>query len=152
MEETTAQKKVTAYGKKLESQIVIQKKMLHHLESKTKLLEQIFEGLDEDDIKTNSTQQKLAYHQSKIDIIKTNGEIDVLKRVLEEKVAYYNKYITKFEENISELERNWDKIFKLANNSTNPNVQKLMASIHWNKVDTDDDAKIEAYRLLKKFF
>lgn len=162
MEETTTQKKVTAYGKRLEEQLVIQKQMLWHLENRVLHLKSEYapevtgvylkEDESDSDRLVRIKKHGKEYTEAQITIIKTNGEIDVLKRVIAEKEQYYKNYLTKFEKDITEVENNWLKVFNLAKNSKNPNVQKLMASIHWNKVEADDDAKIEAYRLLKKYF
>ncbi|MES2287592.1 MAG: hypothetical protein V4547_17995 [Bacteroidota bacterium] len=154
MEETATEKKITAYGKKLEAQLKIQKDMLDALTGKAECLDIIIKARAESKMPfkelTNSLQ--LEFFDNRILLIKTNGEIDVLKRVIAEKESYYKNYMTQFEKNIIEVDNNFDKIFKLAKESKNPPVQKLMSTIHWTKVDTDDDAKIEAFRLLKKYF
>jgi hypothetical protein len=96
---------------------------------------------------------KSEYEKNEIEItkIKTQGEIDVLKRVIDEKENYFIKYMKQFVLDVEEVDREYQNILdkakiKAINNTEMVNV---LDSVNWKVVQENIEVKIHLYKRLK---
>lgn len=96
---------------------------------------------------------KSEYEKNEIEIakIKTQGEIDVLKRVIDEKENYFIKYMKQFVIDIEEVEKEYENIIKKAKikATTNTEMTNLLGSVNWKNVEENVEVKIHLYKRLK---
>lgn len=94
------------------------------------------------------------YHinEARINIIKTKAEIDTLKKVLEEKTIYFEKYAKRFEVEYDEMEKNYEMIIKNAHiRASKNNVLKIMLEkVNKEALLTDKEAKLYFYKKVRE--
>lgn len=151
------------YANVLEETLKKQKTMLGLLERKVKLIDEACEGYLKwaELLAAANTSggaplephkiSELQYVDYQIQKIKTEGEIDVLKRVIAEKENYFKQYMAQFEKDIKEVELRYDKLLAVAKRSQNEKVVKLLSTVVWERIEGDDEAKIALYKQLKKY-
>jgi len=96
---------------------------------------------------------KSEFEKNEIEItkIKTQGEIDVLKRVIDEKENYFIKYMKQFVVDIEEVDKEYENIINKAKKkaTTNIDMTKLLGSVNWKAVEENIEIKIHLYKRLK---
>ena len=97
---------------------------------------------------------KSEYEKNEIEItkIKTQGEIDVLKRVIDEKENYFIKYMKQFVVDVEEVEKEYINVLNKAKikATTNTEMTNLLESVNWKTVDENIEVKIHLYKRLKE--
>jgi len=96
---------------------------------------------------------KSEFEKNEIEItkIKTQGEIDVLKRVIDEKENYFIKYMKQFVIDIEEVDKEYENIINKAKKkaTTNIDMTKLLGSVNWKAVEENIEIKIHLYKRIK---
>jgi hypothetical protein len=96
---------------------------------------------------------KSEYEKNEIEItkIKTQGEIDVLKRVIDEKENYFIKYMKQFVVDIEEVEKEYDSVLQKAKIKAinNTAITNILNSVNWRVVEENAEVKIYLYKRLK---
>jgi len=91
-------------------------------------------------------------NEARRNIIKTKAEIDTLKKVLEEKTIYFEKYAKRFEVEYDEMEKNYEMIIKNAHiRASKNNVLKIMLEkVNKEALLTDKEAKLYFYKKVRE--
>jgi hypothetical protein len=96
---------------------------------------------------------KSDYEKNEIEItkIKTQGEIDVLKRVIDEKENYFIKYMKQFVVDIKEVDKEYQNVLNKAKikATTSTEMTNLLESVNWKTVEENIEVKIHLYKRLK---
>jgi hypothetical protein len=94
------------------------------------------------------------YHinEARINIIKTQAEIDTLKKVIAEKTAYFEKFAAHFEIEYADMEKKYDKLIENAylRASKNPVLKNIIDSVNKDVLKTDKEAKLLFYKQVKQ--
>lgn len=145
-------KPVHPYAKTLQDNLTTQRKMETLLQQKVIYLLQIIEQNEKtkDFLSTNTSNEKLAAVDYEIQLIRTEGELNTLRKVIKEKDNYYQQYMKQFEIDIAEVNLKFKNTVAIARKSTKPNVIKLLSEIQWDRVDNDEEVKIAVYKQLRK--
>lgn len=102
---------------------------------------------------TADMSKKSEYEKNEIQItlIKTQGEIDVLKGIIREKENYFAKYIQEFAKDVDEMDKNYDRLLKegKAVEKTNKGVQQLFGSVKWDVMEKNIEVKLVFYKRLR---
>ncbi len=131
------------YMKTLQDTLTPTKQKLECLEQRV-----MFLGLVVDD------ELALPYdkNEAKIKIIETKSEIEALKRVIREKEAYFMKFMAQYIEDLDEVDSNFDSVVSQAKKQAETDVvlSDLLAKIHWEGLEQNNEAKIYFYKQIKK--
>jgi hypothetical protein len=94
------------------------------------------------------------YHlnEAKINVIKTQAEIETLKKVIAEKTTYFEKYAVNFEIEYAEMEKKYDKLIENAylRAAKNTNLKSILDRVNKDVLKTDKEAKLLFYKTLKE--
>ena len=94
------------------------------------------------------------YHtnEAAISIIKTQAEIDTLKKVLEEKTDYFEKYAKHFEVEYNEMMQKYESLMKNAylRAAKNPVLKKLLDSANKEAINNEKEAKLFFYKKVRE--
>lgn len=94
------------------------------------------------------------YHtnEAAISIIKTQAEIETLKKVLAEKTAYFEKYAVNFEAEYGEMERKYDKLIENAylRAAKNPVLKTMLEKVNKEALKNDKEARLFFYKKVKE--
>jgi hypothetical protein len=84
--------------------------------------------------------------------IATQNEISALKRVIKEKEQYFVEYMKQYVEDIEEVESNFERVVKEANEKakTNETLRVFLSKIIWENLEKNTEAKIYFYKQIKK--
>lgn len=132
------------YYSVLKENIEVQHKLLG-------LLEQKVEATSEELKKPKLA--KLTAIDLEISIIRTNAEIDSLKKVLQEKETYFQKYAEKFEKDVAEMNINFAKVLKRAEfeAAKKPQLAEFLSKGKNVDLENNLEAKLYFYNRLKAF-
>jgi hypothetical protein len=125
-------------------------KLLETLESIKELVR-----LHEEKIKIASTEpfDRLAYDnvEIKISCIKSEGEVNTLKRVISEKEDYFRDYYANWEKDSLEMDNNFNDVFSkcMELSKNNENLKSTLSKIDMSKIESNREAKVYVYRRLK---
>jgi hypothetical protein len=125
-------------------------KLLETLESIKELVR-----LHEEKIKIASTEpfDRLAYDnvEIKISCIKSEGEVNTLKRVISEKEDYFRDYYANWEKDSLEMDNNFNDVFSkcMELSKNNENLKIALSKIDMSKIESNREAKVYVYRRLK---
>lgn len=125
-------------------------KLLETLESIKELVR-----LHEEKIKIASTEpfDRLAYDnvEIKISCIKSEGEVNTLKRVISEKEDYFRDYYANWEKDSLEMDNNFNDVFSkcMELSKNNENLKSALSKIDMSKIESNREAKVYVYRRLK---
>ena len=151
MQATETKKVSHPYADTLEKTLETQRKMQSLLENKIICIKNIVETQNNTDHFINYTnEEKLRVIDHEIQLIRVNGELEVLKKVIREKENYFKQYMEQFEIDIKEVELKFKNTIAIAKKSTKPHVVKFLSEVNWDAVDNDDEVKIKVYKQLKK--
>lgn len=125
-------------------------KLLETLESIKELVR-----LHEEKIKIASIEpfDRLAYDniEIKISCIKSEGELNTLKRVISEKEDYFKDYYANWEKDSLEMDNNFNDVFSkcMELSKNNENLKSALSKIDMSKIEYNREAKVYVYRRLK---
>lgn len=141
------------YAKRLEATLQTQRNMLALLTRKSQLVAEQVELLKIKRGKfgyTLTSIEELSLTEHQIEIIRTEGEIKSLQKVITEKENYFRNYMVQFEKDEADMLKHWNHTVAIAKKSTKSNVQKLLSQVMWDRVEQDIENKIALYKQLKK--
>lgn len=125
-------------------------KLLETLENIKELV-----SLHEKKIKIAFTEpfDRLAYDnvEIKISCIKSEGEVNTLKRVISEKEDYFRDYYANWEKDSLEMDNNFNDVFSkcMELSKNNENLKSVLSKIDMSKIEYNREAKVYVYRRLK---
>ena len=130
----------SSYIKELQDTLSVHKKLLDCLEKRMVL------------IHTNYTE-KNEYEKNEIEItkIKTQGEIDSIKKVIQHREQYFKTFVLKFVEDAEEMENNYNSVLwevKMKQEQIK-GAKDLLYSINWKNVEEHIEVKIKVYQRLR---
>jgi len=130
------------YLEELQSTLDTSKEMLSLLAKRIELLS-----------KKDNLYSEYEDNENKINIIKTQGEINTLRSIVFEKEKYFEKFAKQFEIEKAEMELNFDemlkqiKIKRLKDNK----LDYLIKSANMEKVLSSVETKLAFYKTIKSF-
>jgi len=127
------------YMEKLQGTLAQHKKLLSHLELRMVLIGQNSANLSEYDINENEIIK-----------IKTEGEIDILKRTITEKEGYFKKFMQQFVIDLDDMEKNYDTILQKAKDSKKDAIRDVLYKVKWDVLENNTEVKLHFYKRLKK--
>jgi hypothetical protein len=128
------------YANNLQNTLNVHKKLLECLEKRLVLIHTDYALKNE-------------YEKNEIEItkIRTQGEIDSIKKVINERENYFEKYMKQFVIDAEEVEQNYEKV--LSNIKKNQDkivgAKDLLYSVNWKNVEENLEVKIKLYERLK---
>ena len=96
---------------------------------------------------------KVAYEniEIKISCLKSEGEINTLKKVILEKEDYFKSYYTIWEKDSIEMEDNFENVLTKCTElaETNDNLKNTLNKIDFTQIELNKEAKVYIYKRLK---
>ena len=96
---------------------------------------------------------KVAYEniEIKISCLKSEGEINTLKRVILEKEDYFQNYYTIWEKDSIEMQDNFENVLTKCKElaETNDNLKNTLNKIYFTQIELNKEAKVYIYKRLK---
>jgi len=91
-------------------------------------------------------------NEFKITIIKTQGEIDVLNKIIKEKTEYFENYAKEYEFDLAETEKYYDSLIAKAKTlkDKSPALQHALGSVKWDVQKESEEARVFFYKRLKE--
>lgn len=133
----------TPYLDTLKATLENQNKLLFYLERRIEYINAEIE-----------TCQSEHYHinEARINAIKTQAEIDTLKKVLAEKTAYFERFAAHFEIEYAEMERKYDKLMENAHLRAKKNsiLKTMLEVVNKDALKNDKEAKLLFYKKVKQ--
>lgn len=130
----------SSYIKELQDTLSVHKKLLDCLEKRMVL------------IHTNYTQ-KNEYEKNEIEItkIKTQGEIDSIKKVIQSRENYFKSFMAKFFHDAEEMDKNYESVLSKvkARQDEIKGAKDLLYSINWKNVEEHIEVKLKIYQRLR---
>jgi hypothetical protein len=128
------------YLKNLQSTLNLHKKLLECLEKRLVLIHTDYALKNE-------------YEKNEIEItkIKTQSEIDSIKKVIHERESYFQKYMNKFVADAEEVDKNYSKVLAdlKKNKDKISGAKELLDAVNWKAVEENIEVKIKLYERLK---
>lgn len=97
--------------------------------------------------------KKNEYERNEIQItlIRTQGEIDTLKKIISEKENYFIKFIQEFAKDAEEVDKNYDNVLKEAKAQSYQvkGIADTLKSVKWDIMENNIEVKIHFYKRLK---
>jgi hypothetical protein len=128
------------YLKNLQSTLNFHKKLLECLEKRLVLIHTDYALKNE-------------YEKNEIEItkIKTQSEIDSIKKVIHERESYFQKYMNKFVADAEEVDKNYSKVLAdlKKNKDKISGAKELLDAVNWKAVEENLEVKIKLYERLK---
>ena len=124
------------YIKELQDTLKTHKKMLDCLEKRLVLIHIDY-----------ATKNEYEKNEIEITKIRTQGEIDALKKVIKAREEYFEKYMQNFVVEIEEAENNFESI--LAKAKKTQEGKHLLNFVDWKVIEENAQAKIKLYQRLK---
>ena len=130
------------YLEELQSTLDTSKEMLGLLEKRIELLSDEHFAYSEYEV-----------NEKKINIIKTQGEINTLRSIIFEKEKYFEKFAKQFEIEKAEMEHNFDNILKQIKirRLKDEKLDNLMKGVDMEKVLSSVETKLAFYKTIKSF-
>lgn len=134
-------KKVVDYLEKTKQSIFSTELMIELLEKRIKLASE--NVLIETEYNAN---------ELRILILKTESEIITLKKVLNEKKKYFDKYSNQLKSDYEVVEEKYDSLMKKAElmKERNDAIKSFLLAIDKNAIEENPQAKVYAYKKLKE--
>lgn len=87
-----------------------------------------------------------------ITIIKTQGEIDVLDKIIKEKTEYFENYAKEYEHDLAETNKYYDTMVAKAKSlmDKSPALQHALKSVKWDVQKDSEEARVFFYKRLKE--
>lgn len=134
----------TPYLDTLKANLENQINLLSHLEKRIEYLNAEIE---------NCPSEHYHINEARINIIKTNSEIDTLRNIIKEKSDYYEKFAANFEHEFAEMQRNYSKIMENAylRAAKIPTLKKFLTNVNKKLIESDKEAKLYFYKKVKDY-
>jgi hypothetical protein len=126
------------YIKVLQDTLSTHKKMLDCLEKRLTLIHIDY-----------ATKNEYEKNEIEITKIKTQGEIDSLKKVIKQREEYFVNYMKQFSIDAEECENDYENILTKAKSLKDMQMIELLSSVNWKGVDENIEVKIKLYQRLK---
>lgn len=132
----------TSYMDKLQETMQPMKNLLKFYENRLKFIEEA---------KATSTPREI--NEDEILKIKTIQEIDVLKKILHQKQAYFENYSRQFNADLKEAKKNFKTVVEKAWETAKNNdvLMDLMKRANFKEADKNDEVLVIMYNKLKQF-
>ena len=90
-------------------------------------------------------------NEFKITMIKSQGEIDVLNKIIKEKTEYFENYAKEYELDLEETKKNYDSMIAKAKSlqAKSPALQHALGSVKWEVQKESEEARVFFYKRLK---
>ena len=124
------------YIKELQGTLKTHKKMLDCLEKRLVLIHIDY-----------ATKNEYEKNEIEITKIRTQGEIDALKKVIKAREEYFEKYMQNFVVEIEEAENNFENVVAKAKKTQEG--KHLLNFVDWKVIEENAQAKIKLYQRLK---
>lgn len=130
------------YLEELQSTLDTSKEMLGLLEKRVELLS------DKD-----FAYGEYGLNEKRINIIKTQGEINTLRSIIFEKEKYFEKFAKQFEIEKAEMEHNFDNMLKQIKikRLKDDKLENIMKGVDMEKVLSSVETKLAFYKTMKSF-
>jgi 16S rRNA G527 N7-methylase RsmG len=134
----------TPYLDTLKANLENQINLLSHLEKRIEYLNAEIE---------NCPSEHYHINEARINIIKTNSEIDTLRNIIKEKSDYYEKFAANFEYEFAEMQKNYSKIMESAylRAAKIPTLKKFLTNVNKKLIESDKEAKLYFYKKVKDY-
>lgn len=140
---------IEGYKKVLEGTLDESKKMLTLLSRKTIALSAKINAVDAKDHQYNDE-----IIDAEISLIKTNGEMKVLSRIISDKEKYFKQFFIQFNKDAADCNEHWEFILNRAKMERNKNnlINGILGTMEadMEKVYADPEIKLGYYKTLKK--
>ncbi len=149
------------YADKLEKTMIVHKRKLFLYQEKLRMIK---ESILESQSKTYPTEPEVGntlkgvdniqfkLNDLEITAIETEGQIDILQRVISEKEKYFKGYMEQFIKDVDDANKHLKNTIHIAMKSKNEKVQNILNTPGiFDRIDNDDEAKIEFYKTLRKY-
>jgi hypothetical protein len=129
------------YLQELQSTIDVSKEMLELLNNRVAFLS------------VHSHKSPYQINEDRIALIKTKGEINTLRSIIQEKEKYFEKYAKQHEVEVAEMDLNYKKMIEMVNirRKTDDKLNQLLSRVSMEAVESDIDKKLAFYKTLKSF-
>lgn len=89
---------------------------------------------------------------SKISLIKINGEIKVLERIINDKEKYFKQWFPQFEKDAAICNRDWDFVFNCAKTESSKNemLKKIISTMDMEKVAAEPELRLGYFDTFQK--
>jgi hypothetical protein len=136
------------YTKELQKTLDVARLKINCLEKRIKLIDKKYFSKNLFSFLINSYDR----NEATLTKIATQNEISALKRVIKEKEQYFVEYMKQYVEDIEEVESNFDRVVKEANEKakTNSTLKDFLSKIIWENLEKNTEAKIYFYKQIKK--
>ena len=135
---------ISLYLEQLKETLQIQKTLLSCLEAKIDFNKAKISSISAGEEEKNDAQ---------IVVIKTNAEIETLKKTIAEKEKYFHNYAKHFEKDLEETNLNWDSVISKARLELQkkPMIQPYLDAINNVELDVlnDLDKKVFIFKRVK---
>ena len=93
---------------------------------------------------------KNEYEKNEIEItkIRTQGEIDAIKKVIKAREEYFEKYMQKFIIDLEDCNNNYENVLTKAKkiSITDEELKHFLSLVNWKNVDENTEVKIKFYQ------
>ena len=124
------------YKEHLQSLLNGQKRMLELLEKRMSI--------------KSAFRDEYERNEHEILLIKTQGEINAIKKSIAIKEKYFIEWAQQFLIDLDECEKHWENVMDKAKTSKDKTVQGLYSKIVWDAVNSDVEVKVDMYNRFKK--
>lgn len=130
----------TSYIKELQDTLSVHKKLLDCLEKRMVLIH-------------NNYTEKNEYEKNEIEItkIKTQAEIDSIKKVISHRETYFKGFMAKFVQDAEEMDKNYETVLEKVKAKQNEikGAKEILYSINWKSVEEHIEVKLKIYQRLR---
>ena len=128
------------YIKNLQETLSTHKKMLDCLEKRLVLIHTDY-----------ATKNEYEKNEIEITKIRTQGEIDAIKKVIKAREEYFEKYMQKFIIDLEDCNNNYENVLAKAKkiSITDEELKHFLSLVNWKNVDENTEVKIKFYQKLK---
>ena len=133
----------TPYIDTLKATLNTQNSLLKHLEQRVEYLNSEIANCESPNYHTN---------EAGISIIKTQAEIETLKKVLFEKTRYFEKFAEQFEIEYAEMMKNYEMVMKNAHvrSAKNHVLKTMLEKVNKEALLNDKEAKLFFYKKVRE--
>jgi hypothetical protein len=102
-------------------------------------------------IKNNRDYDEYDINEFHITLIKTQGEVNALTRVINEKQEYFKNYAEEYQRDLKECNVNYDAVVEKAKlvKSKRPDIANALDTVKWDIQKNNEEAKVFFYKRLK---
>lgn len=99
-----------------------------------------------------STKSEYEKNEVEITSIKTQTEIDSLKKVINAREEYFRKFIQQFAKDLEECEAEFENVLAEAKQKSakNEGLKEMLDAVNWKAVELDTEVKVKLYQRMKQ--